>query len=148
MPSTLDTNLRGTSNPTYSSWREMKKRCLLPTHTNYQRYGGRGITLDPSWENYDNFLRDMGPRPDGTTLDRVDNDAGYSKGNCRWATRKTQQNNRRNTRHVTWRGETHSAREWEHRLGFNKSTISMRLLHGWSVDSALTTPVREYTCRP
>lgn len=78
---------------TYRSWQAMKRRCDSPRDTFYARYGGRGITYDPRWAGFDAFLADMGERPQGTTLDRVDNDGPYEKSNCRWATASEQRNN-------------------------------------------------------
>ena len=86
---------------TYSSWAHMKQRCDNPNNHAYEDYGGRDITYDPSWWWYENFLADMGPRPEGTTLDRKDNWKGYNKENCRWATHEEQQNNRRERRVLT-----------------------------------------------
>ena len=80
---------------TYTSWDSMKARCTRPSHPNYLNYGGRGITFDSSWGEFTSFLLDMGERPEGHTLDRIDNDMGYGPMNCRWATPKQQQANRR-----------------------------------------------------
>lgn len=83
--------------PTYASWASMKQRCLNPNNPNYNHYGERGITVCESWKNgFVNFLNDMGVRPDGLSLDRINNDKGYSPDNCRWADKTLQALNRRN----------------------------------------------------
>lgn len=85
-------NRRGS--PTYNSWRAMRERCFNPNNAAYYRYGGRGITVCPEWkESFETFLSDMGNRPKGCTLDRIDGDGNYEMGNCRWADAKTQARN-------------------------------------------------------
>ena len=80
----------------YSSWRAMLKRCTDESHISYKDYGGRGITVCDQWRaSFENFFSDMGDRPEGTTLDRIDNDGNYQPGNCRWADAKTQRSNQR-----------------------------------------------------
>jgi hypothetical protein len=88
----------GKQSPTYTSWRCMKTRCDDPKSTNYENYGGRGITYCERWEDFENFLSDMGVRPADKTLDRIDNDKGYYKENCRWSTQYEQDCNKRTSK--------------------------------------------------
>lgn len=90
---------RAYRNPTYNAWVNMKRRCLYKKHPQYRLYGGRGITVCEEWRNdFVQFLDDMGDRPSGKTLERVDNDSGYSKKNCRWAAHKENCQNTRKSK--------------------------------------------------
>jgi len=129
------------SSPTYKSWHMMKQRCLNPNYDQYENYGGRGIKVVAHWGDFENFLADMGKRPEGMTLDRIDNSKGYSKANCRWATKKEQQRNRRTNRMLSYQGETMCLLDWANRLGIKQHSLSMRIdVYGWTVEEALSTP--------
>lgn len=123
---------------TYLIWSLMIHRCRNPNSPIYHHYGGRGITVDPKWDTFMGFLEDMGKAPDELTLDRIDNDKGYSKENCRWVTMAVQANNKRNNRYLTSNGETLSLSQWARKLGVCTETIRKRLNRGWTVESAVT----------
>lgn len=133
---------------THQSWADMRNRCNNPNNHAYTRYGGRGIKCDPRWEHYRDFVADMGLKPDGKTLERVDNNRGYSPENCVWASYREQGRNTRVNRLLTHDGVTLTAVEWSERLGINFTTLRNRLnAYGWSVEKALTTPVNHNLAR-
>jgi hypothetical protein len=125
--------------PEYYAWQQMVQRCENQKNRRFKDYGGRGITVCDTWHSYENFLTDMGRRPSRNhSLDRIDNDEGYSPINCRWATREKQRNNIRVNRHITYRGVTHTLSEWSSSTGIHKATISGRLdRRGWTIGQAL-----------
>lgn len=126
--------------PTYLSWASMRLRCENPNATGFDRYGGRGITVCDRWtgdEGFANFFADMGERPEGTTLDRRDNDKGYDHGNCRWSDAAAQKRNRRNSVLLTFRGETKSASEWAREVGTHRNNILRRLKRGLPLDQVI-----------
>lgn len=85
--------------PTYVAWDNMKQRCYNEKRPDFPNWGGRGIKVCDRWlESFDNFLSDMGPRPEGLSIDRIDNDSDYEPNNCRWATWQEQAANRRPAR--------------------------------------------------
>jgi hypothetical protein len=86
----------GSKDRTYFVWQQMFSRCQNPNHADYKNYGGRGIRVIRRWESYEDFMADMGPRPEGMTLERKNVNGNYSKRNCKWASNKEQQRNKRN----------------------------------------------------
>lgn len=126
--------------PTYSSWSNMINRCQNPHSPDYHRYGGRGIQVCTRWGDFALFLADMGHKPAGTTIDRIDPNGHYEPSNCRWATRKQQGRNRRNNRMLTHDGETLCLSEWAERLGVVANAVRWRLIAGWSVSEAVAIP--------
>lgn len=128
----------------YRAWAQMKTRVLNPNRKGFHRYGGRGITIDPRWvHSFETFLADMGPCPDGFTLERKDNDGPYSPENCRWASQEEQALNKSTIHFLTLRGVSLPASEWSKRIGMNYWTLMNRLHLGWDPERALTTPVRK-----
>ena len=130
--------------PTYNSWSTMIQRCTNPKNTHYAYYGGRGIKVYPRWLDFKMFLADIGERPEGTTLDRVDNGGHYSPNNCRWVSRKVQALNRRsNVFHIIG-GVTKTTTEWLAHFNIKQSTFDQRVyVYKWSIIKAFTTPVRK-----
>lgn len=124
----------------YNVWIGMVKRCGNPDCGSYGYYGGRGITVCERWLKFENFNEDMSPRPDGMSLDRVDNSKGYSKENCRWATRTQQSRNTRAVRLIAYNGETKCVSEWAEYLGLKYCTLLRRLNSGWDIARAFNTP--------
>lgn len=143
MPKTVHGTYLESRRPEYKIWASMLERCQKPTHHAYARYGGRGIAVCDRWASeggYTRFLDDMGRRPDGLSLDRIDNDSGYSPENCRWATRKTQGLNRSTNVMLTHNGKTMPVSEWSLSVGLTDGTLRERLRRGWEVEKALNTP--------
>lgn len=131
--------------PEYNSWYGMVQRCTNPKRRYYHRYGGRGIKVHASWREFSVFLRDMGPRPAGTSLDRVDNNGDYTPDNCRWATDSEQRRNSTRARNITVYGETKGACDWAAIVQLPPTVICRRLRRGWSAEEAVFTPLRAVT---
>ena len=122
----------------YRAWCAIKTRCFNPRRMQWKDWGGRGITMCPEWRaSFPAFLRDMGPCPAGTGIDRIDNDGDYEPGNCRWATPREQNRNSRNSARITFNGETHCITDWSRRLGLKHQTLSRRLQSGVPIARAL-----------
>src|SRR5204863_7300664 len=98
-------------------WSSFRQRCTNPKDKSWGNYGGRGITVCERWHVFKNFLADMGPRPPGYQLDRIDNDGGYQPGNCRWTTSSKNNNNKRTNRRITYLSKTQTTTEWARELG-------------------------------
>lgn len=128
----------------YQIWSGMIQRCYNGNYRSFVDYGGRGITVCDEWrESVHAFIRDMGPAPDGLTIERIDNTGPYEPDNCRWATMREQSRNRRSNIMVTMRGETRCLKEWTDRTGVSYDAARMRIKRlGWDAVTAITTPVR------
>jgi len=122
---------------TYITWAGMLQRCRDKNHKNYRTYGGRGIDVCERWLNFQNFIDDMGKRPEGLTLDRIDNSLGYSPDNCRWSSQKEQTRNTKQNRNFTIDGKTQCLKDWAHEFGINYTTLQSRLKRGLSINEAV-----------
>lgn len=133
-----------TKTPTHRSWMSMVTRCTQRGTPGWKRYGGRGIRICKRWtgkKGFENFLKDMGHRPTGLTLDRKRVNGNYTPRNCRWATKRQQANNTSRNRKLTWRGKTRTIAEWSVITGIDRCTIVARLSIWKNVERALTQPV-------
>lgn len=129
--------------PEYRAWHDMHNRCNLPTIAAYKDYGGRGISVCDEWKSFEVFYQDMGPRPSSKhSIDRKDNSLGYSKENCRWATKQEQARNTRQCHLLTFNSETRCLTDWAVHFNLSPNTLTGRLKKGWSINKALTTPAR------
>lgn len=129
--------------PEYVSWLGMFTRCRDTRSVGYKHYGGRGITICERWEEFDNFLFDMGHKPSSKhSIDRIDVDGDYSPENCRWATQTEQHNNKRNNRLLTVDGKTQSISMWASEVGVSRATLFSRLHLGWPLDVSLLQPLK------
>jgi hypothetical protein len=123
--------------PVYEAWKQIFQRCENPDCDAYKNYGARGITVDPSWRDFNVFIADMGERPEGYTLERKDNDGPYSKSNCIWANMKVQQNNSRRNRNLTAFGKTQNLTQWAKEYRMPRDRLHSRLRSGWELEEAL-----------
>lgn len=126
----------------YKEWAGIIQRCTNPNSTSYVRYGKKGIDICREWLSFDPF-KDWALSngySDELTIDRIDNDKGYSPDNCRWATYEEQAHNQKTNKNLEYNGETMTMAEWARKLGISSSSLYGRLKRGWSIDKALSTP--------
>ncbi len=131
----------GKQTRTYQAWANMKQRVTNPRRPDFRNWGGRGIQIYKRWNQFENFLMDMGICPPGMTLERKNNSRNYEPGNCKWATRKVQSNNRRDTVYFEFRGRRLSISQWSSVTGISYRTLHSRRAWGWSIKDILTVPV-------
>lgn len=114
---------RGRRTRAYGIWSGMLARCGIESATGFARYGGAGVLVCERWHTFSNFLADMGEPPVGMSIDRMENERGYEPGNCCWATRQTQNENRRSVRVIEFAGQSMNVTKWAAHLGISKSTL-------------------------
>jgi hypothetical protein len=126
----------------YESWASAKQRCTNPKNNAWADYGGRGISMCAAWlESFETFLHDMGPRPDGYEIDRINVNGNYEPGNCRWVPYIVQMNNMRTSRFIEVGGKRQTVAEAARAAGVPAYLVYGRLKNGWSVEEALSTAV-------
>jgi hypothetical protein len=129
----------------YGIWEHMKHRCFSPKYKRFKDYGGRGISVCDSWaSNYKNFYdwSIANGYKENLSIERIDNNGNYCPENCKWATTKEQGNNRRTNVNITFNGVTKTQTEWSNDLGGEKHVVRVRLKRGWTIERALTTPIK------
>src|SRR5947208_164257 len=125
----------GARSPEYRTWDALIQRCENPKNNRFHLYGANGVTVCERWRSsFVNFLTDMGPKPRGLTIDRIDNDGNYEPGNCQWSTPKQQARNRRTSAIIEYKGQRRTLVEWSEILGVSYACLQMRLYKGWSVE--------------
>lgn len=133
-----------TGHPLRTVFYSMRDRCRNPKRPSFADYGGRGIRVCDRWllpdgEGFKKFVQDLGPRPVGASLERIDVNGNYSPENCRWANNTEQARNKRNSRRISFNGQTKVISAWAKELGFTHATIELRI-NKWGIEKALTTP--------
>lgn len=132
----------------YNIWKSMNQRCHNPNNSAFKYYGEKGINVCKEWRNsFETFLKDMGNKPEGKSLDRINNEDGYSKENCRWADKIQQMNNRSNNRMLTLNNTTQNLQTWAEQLNINHKVLRKRLKDGWSDEDILTNKIIKHGYR-
>lgn len=127
----------------YNLWSGIIDRCTNPNAPAYKRYGGRGITVCERWKSFENFYADMGDRPTiAHSVERRNNNKGYSPNNCFWGTRKEQANNKQTNVLLRYKNKTQTMKQWSEELGLNYSALQHRRTAGWTTSRMLSTPIR------
>ena len=126
----------------YSTWSAMKQQCTNPNYDAYALYGAKGIILCERWMTFKNFLEDMGPRPMGTSIDRIDGSKGYEPGNCRWATNAVQTRNKRTNVIVSYKGKEYIRQDLANLLNITNESLTYRINSGWP-ESEYGKPMRK-----
>ena len=134
------------SHPTYNTWREMKKRCNNHKCKAYPNYGGRGIEVCDEWMGNFKAFYDWSMShgwEQGLSIDRIDNDGNYEPCNCRWVSRRVQNNNKRSNHVLEYNGQSMTIRQWADALSMNYKTLMWRIQNGWSIERALTESIKK-----
>lgn len=136
-------NKRSGATPTYRTWNVMIQRCHNPSHEKFSQYGALGIQVCDRWRmSFENFLGDMGERPSGHTIDRLDGSLGYVPGNCRWANPANQQRNLKSNKAYEHGGRSQLLCDWAKESGISSGTIANRLARGWTFEQAISVPAK------
>lgn len=132
----------GKFSPEYRTWTAILQRCLSERNVSYPEYGGRGITVCERWRrSFESFLEDMGPKPFGMQIDRIDTNGHYEPGNCRWVSPRENNLNRRNIRWIDFDGRRQTMSDWAAEVGISAGAMSHRIARSdWTLEQALTTP--------
>lgn len=133
---------KGNRSPTYRSWAAMKTRCSNPKAKDYVYYGERGIRVCDRWKSFENFISDMGERPDGCTIERGNTDGAYEPTNCSWASQLVQVNNSSHNHMLGAFGRTQSIADWARQMQIPRTALAARIARGWPAEEALTSPIR------
>ena len=134
---------------TFQCWADMKQRCYNKNSKQFKNYGARGIVVCDKWKSsFDAFLNDMGDKPEGMSIERIDVNGNYDPGNCKWASRLEQAKNKRTTHQISFDGRCMTMREWANFLGRHEATLSYRKKQGCSIEQLLSPEILRQGSRP